>query len=237
MQRYFSKKDNNKFILNNDDSYHITKVMRMNINDNIEVVDDNKCYLCKIISIENNVVAEIEKEIIEERELELEITIAQSLVKEQKMDYILQKTTELGISEIIPLQVDRSIIKINDKKDKKTDRWQKIVKEASEQSKRHKIPKVLDPMTVNELCKIEDYDLKLLCTVRENTKNIKNILSNIKSNVRILFVVGPEGGFTQDEEDKMINNGFITVSLGNTVLRTETAGLFIMSVINYHSMR
>lgn len=237
MQRYFSNKIENKFILSSDDSYHISKVMRMSIGDSIEIVDNDKCFLCKIIELNNNVVAEVVKEINEDRKLSIDVTLVQSLVKEQKMDFILQKTTELGINRIIPLTVERSVIKINDKKDKKIDRWNKIVKEASEQSKRLDIPVVEDIISINELCKITGYDYKFLCTVRENTKNIKNILSNVKSNDRILFVVGPEGGFTTQEEDKLIENGFITVSLGNTVLRTETAGLFIMSVINYHNMR
>lgn len=237
MQRYFAKKDNNKFILNNDDSYHITKVMRMQLNDLIEVVDAEKCYIAKIIDLSENVVAEVIECQEEVRELETKVTLVQSLVKEQKMDFILQKATELGVTEIIPLEVSRSVIKINNKEDKKIERWQKIVKEASEQSKRVIIPKVNNVHNIKELCKLDNYDIKLLCTVRENTKNIKNILSNVKDNVTMLIVVGPEGGFSIEEENEMINNGFITVSLGSTVLRTETVALYLMSVINYHNMR
>ena len=92
-------------------------------------------------------------------------------------------------------------------------------------------------MDIPSLSKLDNYDVKLLCTVNENSKNIKKVLSNIKTGVTMLMVVGPEGGFTQQEEQILIDNGFIAVSLGSSVLRTETASLFLMSVIRYHDMR
>jgi len=239
MQRYFCKMNEDKtFLLNQDDSYHIIKVMRMKINDKIEIVDSNKCYLSEIVDIKDSVVtAKMVEEIIENNENSIKVSIVQSLVKEQKMDFILQKSTELGVSEIIPYNASRSVIKLDGKENKKIERWQKIVKEASEQSKRVDIPVVRHPLSINELCKLDNYDVKLLCTTRENTKNIKNVLSNIDSDVTMLVVVGPEGGFTEEEENKMIEHGFITVSLGSTILRTETVSLFIMSIIRYHDMR
>lgn len=239
MQRYFCKLEDDKtFLLSTDDSYHITKVMRMKVSDKIEIVSDNKCYLSEIIDINNDrVIAKVIEEIAESNMNSIKVTIVQSLVKEQKMDFILQKSTELGVSEIIPFSASRSVVKLDGKENKKVERWQKIVKEASEQSKRVDIPIVRHPLSINELCKLDNYDVKLLCTTRENTKNIKNVLSNIDSNVTMLVVVGPEGGFDLEEENKMIENGFVTVSLGNTVLRTETVSLFLMSVIRYHDMR
>lgn len=239
MQRYFNDKiENNVATLNKEDSYHIKKVMRMKLGEKIEIVSNKVCYIAEITSLDtDNVQAKIMEKQEENPEINIKVSLVQSLVKEQKMDFIIQKATELGISEIIPYEATRSIIKRNGKEDKKIDRWQKIVKEASEQSKRVTIPKVMPILSLDELIRLDNYDVKILCTVRENSKNIKNILSNVKTNDTMLIVVGPEGGFTEQEEEKMIENGFITVSLGNTVLRTETVALFLMSVIRYHDMR
>jgi 16S rRNA (uracil1498-N3)-methyltransferase len=152
------------------------------------------------------------------------------------MDYILQKTTELGVNEIIPFMANRSLIKLDNRKDKKIERWQKIVKEASEQSKREVVPKVNNFMQLSDLVNLKEYDMKFLCTVNENSQNIKKELSNISRSARILFVIGPEGGFTKEEEITLIENGFISLSLGSSVLRTETASIFIMSVVRYLDM-
>ncbi len=237
MQRYFVKdKTNNQFILSNDDSYHILTVMRMNINDKIEVINNKKLYICKIINTSNKIVTvEILEELPDNNELPVDITLVQSLVKEQKMDYIIQKTTEIGIKKIYPLKADRSVIKVDKKETKKLDRWQKIVKEASEQSKRNIIPTINNPITINELIKL-DYDCKILLTVNEISTNLKKVLEEVKVNAKIIIVVGPEGGFTEEEERKMIDNGFISTSLGKSVLRTETAGLYVLSAISYHFM-
>lgn len=238
MQRYFVKeKNDNILVLSKDDSYHITRVMRMNIGDKIELVYDNKLYIGNILDLSNLVRAEIVEEIDESNELSYSVFIAQSLVKEQKMDYILQKTTELGVSGIIPYQAERSIVKLDGKENKKIERYQKIVKEASEQSKRIVVPTVSNICSLSNLVKLSDYDIKFLCTVNEKSQNLKKVLSNLNSDAKMLFVIGPEGGFTSSEEDKLMDNGFIPVSLGSSVLRTETASTFIMSVIRYLDMR
>ncbi len=236
MQRYFCKeKENDIFTLSSEDSYHITKVMRYNIGTNIEIVYDNTLYIANIINLSGLVKAQVIK-IVDENINSYFVTIAQSLVKEQKMDYILQKGTELGASCFIPLDVTNSIVKLNGKENKKIERWRKVVKEASEQSKRLDIPIVTNILSIDDLVK-EKYDLKILCSVNETSKNIKTVLSNIKQSDRILFVIGPEGGFTDQEEQKLKNNDFISTSLGSRVLRTETASTFVLSIINYIFMR
>ena len=231
MQRYFSNQINdNIFTLSKDDSFHIEKVMRMKLGDTIEVVYDTITYLCSIESF-NPVTCNIIEKTNENNEMSKKIIICQSLVNEQKMDFILQKSTELGMYSFIPYKAVNSIIKDNGKIDKKIDRWQRIVKEASEQSKRNIIPKVLNPMTIDELINYKA-DLKLICsTISDN--NLKNIIRDSNNYDTIMLVIGPEGGFDPHEEEKFINNGFIPISLGKRVLRTETASLCILSMFNY----
>lgn len=238
MQRYFCEKSIlDKVILSKEDSYHITKVMRMNLDDLIEIVIDKSTYISKIVKLGNNVEALIINKLEEDNELDIQVTLVQSIVKEQKMDYILQKSCELGVFKIIPYKAGRSVVNFSGKENKKTMRWQAILKEASEQSKRNIIPEITQSMSLSEIVNLQEYDIKILCTIEENTKTLKKVLSNLSRSDKMLIVVGPEGGFTDEETRTMISNGFVTVSLGKSVLRTETASLFILSAIRYHNMR
>lgn len=234
MQRYFAKeKKDNKITLLDSDIHHITKVMRMNINDNIEVIYDKKLYLCRIV---DNYEIEVIQEIEEDNELNIDVTIAIGMVKEQKFDLIIQKLTELGVKEIIPIAMERSIVKLdNSKINKKLDRWNMICKEASEQSKRDIVPKVNVPMTLKELVKI-DYDTKLICSVKQKDNFINSYLQHKEECAKMLVVIGPEGGVSNKEEEFLNNNSFISVSLGSRVLRVETAAIYVASVINYSCM-
>ena len=235
MQRYFTNnKEDDYFILSSDDIYHIQKVMRMKKNDMIEIVYDKNVYLCEIDSIKPFTFKKI-KLIDENNENKRQIIVVQSLVNENKMDYILQKCTELGMSSFYAYKAVNSIIKTNDKIDNKMKRWQKIVKEASEQSKRNVIPDVKNIIDLNTLLKIEA-DLKILLSVNEDKSSVKKVLQENSKCDTIMIVVGPEGGFTKDEEEQMIDNGFLRVSLGKRVLRTETAALVALSMINYEWM-
>ena len=236
MQRYFSDKNLDIFEISSDDSYHISKVMRNNIGDKVEVVIDKCLYICEIIKISDLVTVRKMVEVECDSELPCYVTIAQSLVKEQKMDLILQKSCELGVSEIIPVNTTRSIVKLDKKETKKVERWNKILKEASEQSKRVVIPKVNGIMDIKDLCNLE-YDIKIICTVNELSMSLKEVLEKDLNNLKILLVIGPEGGFTESEENLLIDNGFISTSFGRRVLRTETASLYALSIINYILMR
>lgn len=237
MQRYFTKEDSDTFSLSRDDSYHILKVMRLKKDDLVEVVSKQKLYICKIINSDNNIVTVRKvEEVKQDSELDCQVTIVQSLVKEQKMDFILQKCCELGVSRIIPLNTKRSIVKLDSKETKKIERWNKILKEASEQSKRVVIPTVSNICSIEDLVK-EDYDIKILCTVNELSNDIKKVLSKDLNGARIVIVIGPEGGFEKEEEQTLIANGYVPTSLGKRVLRTETASLYALSIINYITMR
>jgi 16S rRNA (uracil1498-N3)-methyltransferase len=232
MQRYFKDTNLDTFELSSEDSYHIIKVMRNKIGDKVEVVIDKKLYICEITNLNDPVIVKRLEEVECDSELPCYITIAQSLVKEQKMDLILQKCCELGVSEIIPVNTTRSIVKLDKKENKKASRWNKILKEASEQSKRVVIPTLNDIMDIKDLAKL-DYDIKILCTVNELSMSLKQVLSKDLNGLKILFVIGPEGGFTDKEEQTLIDNGFISTSFGTRVLRTETASLYALSIINY----
>lgn len=234
MQQYFAK--NKNLELEDSDYHHIKNVMRMKKDDIIKVVFDNVVYTCKLTSITNKSSFEIiNKE--EKDKKDYSVDVAFSLIKEQKLNYLLQKTTELGAGILIPINTKRSVVKIDKKKESsKIDRWKKICKEASEQSFRSNMPKINSILNLEDLIYM-DYDLKLLCSLNKNTKNIKKVIQKNNKCVKILLVVGPEGGFDPKEEEYLLNNGFVSVSLGNTVLRAETAPVVALSMINYEFMR
>lgn len=238
MQRYFvSRVEHDDIVVfSKGDSYHIQKVMRMQVDDMVEVIVDSKLYVCKIVSMKEFVTGKIIEEVIEERESDYSVVLVQSLVKEQKMDFILQKCTELGVAGVYPYQADRSIVRLQGKEEKKLERWRSIVKEASEQSKRLQVPFVGEVLDLNGLVSLDGFDYKFICTVNESEKSIKKVLLNLKKGDSLVIVIGPEGGFQDFEEKTLIDAGFIPVSLGKTVLRTETAGLFFLSAIRYIEM-
>ena len=238
MQRYFVENiQGDIVILSHEDSYHIKRVMRMKLGEKIELVYQEKAYLGQIESLDKQVQVKLVGELLSSNQHARSITLAQALVKEKKMDYILQKATELGVTEIIPFCAERSVVKADKKDEKRKIRWEKIVKEASEQSKRTSLVKVNPILSFKELCQLDNYDVKMICSVSEKQKNLKKLLSNTPNSATMLFVIGPEGGLSDQEEQLLIENGFQRVSLGDTVLRTETAGLFIMSAVRYQDMR
>lgn len=236
MQRYFTnKRQGDEFILTESDSYHVLKVMRMEVGDIVEVVYENRLFHAKIMSF-NPVFLEVIEEVDEDSSLSISVTLIQSAVKEQKMDYILQKATELGVDKIYPYQAERSVVKLNEKWDKKKIRWEAIVKEASEQSKRTKVPVIGDVLNLSSFKNLEDFDVKILCTVNEKQESLKKVLSKLKKDDTMVVIVGPEGGFTDKEEEEFMRLGFIPTSLGKTVLRTETASSFILSALRFIDM-
>ena len=234
MQRYFIK--NKDMLLEESDIRHIKKVMRMNINDKIEVVYNNKLHICEITSLEPFNIKVIE-ELDENKKTKIELTVAVALVKEQKMDLILQKLTELGVSKIIPVSMERSIVKLDKERfNKKKVRWESICKEASEQSKRTNIPIIEDIKSIKDLTK-EDADLKLVASTKEKEKLLNYYLQSIEDCAKIIMVIGPEGGISDREEDILVSNGYNRVLFGNLIFRVETATIYVASIINYISSR
>ena len=232
MQRYFGRKLHNDILLNEDDIYHLTKVMRARVGENIEVVADDKVYFCEIESLKPlSIVAR--KLIKEDNELPNYIILLACLLKGDKMDFVLQKATELGVSEVVLLTSERTIIKIkNHQQDLKLGRYQKILKEAAEQSKRSKIPTIQNIISFERIDEI-DADLKLIAY--EGNKNnlavFNKKISSVKAGKKIAVLIGPEGGFSLGEVQSARNHGFIPIGLGSRILRAETASLYVLSVI------
>lgn len=236
MQRYFAKeKINDNFILGSDDLYHIRTVMRMKDNDKIYVVYDKTTYICCLENVKDNIQIKILERVENDTNSNLEVTLFLPLLKEQKMDLVLQKATELGISRIVPMTTSRSIIKLNDgKEDKKLDRWRRICKEASEQAHRTTIPEVTSITDISKLdvCR----GINIVCSTQEKEKNIKYVLQNHRDCDKINVVIGPEGGLSIKEEEYLKSVGYIPVTLGNNIMRVETVPIFILSTINYEFM-
>ena len=227
MQRYFSNlKKDNCLMLSNDDLYHIKTVMRMK-EDYVEVVYQNKLHICKLDKDYNALIVDVKNDINDKK---IKYTLCVPLLQEQKMSFVLQKATELGVDEIIPILTTRSVVKINDKEFKKLERWNKICKEASEQSKRLDIP------TIRSITKLSDLNLeglKLLCSTQEKENTLKKQLRNSSNYDRIIMIVGPEGGFTLEEEQLLKKLNFIPISLGKNIMRVETVPIYLLSVLNY----
>lgn len=236
MQRYFTnKKSNNNFILSDDDLFHIRTVMRMVDGEKIEVVYDKETYLCSLENVNTDIKINIIEKLNDDFNKKLEIVLAIPLVKEQKMDLILQKSTELGVSKIVPFIAERSIIKLKSEKEpNKIERWQKICKEASEQSKRVDIPIVTSIKNLKDLVNFEGQ--KIVCSTKKSVNNIKMFLQKHAFCDKLLIVIGPEGGLTNQEEEVLIKNGFSQVTLGQRIMRVETVPLFLLSIINYEFM-
>ena len=237
MQRYFTKeKLGDYLILEESDIHHIKNVMRNKVGNKIECIYDKELYICEIEDLTSPKVKIIEKK--EEKVSNMpEVCIAVALVKEQKMDLILQKLTELGISKIIPVSMERSNVKLDEKKfEKKKERWEKICKEAAEQSKRNDIPEITNIHTVKELANIE-YKNKFICSTRNPKNLVNNYLQDQEACATMIFVIGPEGGISPKEEDLLIEFGYTPVTFGPQIMRVETAAIYIASVINFCSNR
>ena len=234
MQRYFVKNINDKRVIFEDsDIHHIKNVMRMNVNDVVEVVFNNLVYRASIECLDPLIVNTIE-EVKSNKINKPDVIMIIPLVIEQKMDYILQKGTELGVSEFYIYDAVRSKIKLdNEKYLKKVNRWSKICKEASEQSHRVDIPLIKGIYKLSDLKNCSG--LKIVCSTN-NVENFKNILKKNLNCDKINIVVGPEGGLDPKEEEKLVSFDYLRVSLGPNVLRVETAPLCVLSYINYEFM-
>ncbi len=246
MPKFFVKKDsikNDTIYITGEDVNHITNVLRLKVGNQILVCDkdSNITYRVELIEIlKENIVCNILEKVQETTESSVYVTIFQGLPKADKMEYIIQKTTELGVKEIRPVSMKRCVVKLDDKnKKKKIDRWQKIVESAAKQSGRDMIPIMGDVISINDIKDmIDNFDLMLIAYEKEKLLTLKNVLSklhftNKDKNLKIGVIIGPEGGLEEQEVDMLKESGAIAITLGNRILRTETASIAILSNIIY----
>lgn len=233
MHRSFTEnfiKLNESFNLFGEDYNHICKSLRMKIGEVLEIVGKNGCYRCKIEKIETDYLTVVPfEECKRDSESDIDIILYQALAKGEKMDWIIQKAVELGVREIYPINTQRTIVKLDEKrKEKRVQRFNAIAKEASKQSRRDDIPAVKDIIDLKDI----DEENLLVAYENEDKKFLKNYLLSNKPK-RIGIVIGPEGGFDESEIEYLINKGAAVVSLGPRILRTETAAIVLTSIIQY----
>lgn len=241
MPKFFVSQDKiteNQIIIDTEDVAHISRVLRLGEGDCITVCDSRGTdYDAEIMSLEpNKIVCKINSSSASASEPNIKVTLFQGLPKASKMEYIIQKTTELGISEIVPAKLSRCVVKIDNKKDeaKKLDRWQKIAVSAAKQSGRGVIPGISPIMTLDGIIeKSKEFDLFFVPYECEEQKTLKEVLLSKKDVVTVGFLIGPEGGFDISETEKLRENGIDTVTLGKRILRTETAGEAVLAMTMY----
>lgn len=251
MSKFFVKTEqikNNNIIINGDDVNHIINVLRMKKGDEIQVCNqetgDN--YNAQITQFtKNEVDCEIIERINKTTESNVNITLFQGLPKFEKMELIIQKNTEVGVKRIVPVIMERTVVKIDEKvASKKLERWQKIAEIASKQSMRDIIPKIDNIIKLRDI-DITNFDAVLVAYENEEHNKLKDELqklskkiegtnsNNNEENFNIAIVIGPEGGISEKEIELLAEKNAKFVSLGRRILRTETAGLVMTGNILY----
>ncbi len=229
----------NEIFIEDGDVNHIKNVLRMKKGDKIRVCTrggDGACYMCEISDVTDDTVrADIIYKEENTSELPARIHLFQGLPKGDKMELVIQKTVELGVHEIVPVAMKNCVVKLDDKKAaKKIVRWQGISESAAKQSKRMIIPKVHGVMGFAEALKYAG-DMDMIILPYENAagmESAKRAFDMVKPGMDVAVFIGPEGGFDPSEIDRAEGKSDI-ISLGSRILRTETAGMAVLSILMY----
>ena len=238
MHRFFASKSqfsDSYVTIQGDDVKHISKVLRLRPGDKISVCDKEKTdYICEIKEInKDTVIAEIEEKSENPNESSLEVTLYQGLPKGEKMDYIIQKCVELGVCNIVPVIMKRTVVKPQ-AASSKTQRWQRIAEEAAKQCMRGIIPHVEEPVSFETMLeRLEAEDLVILPYENEKCHKLKDVLKQGADKRKIGVIIGPEGGFEEEEVESASRNGAQAVTLGPRILRCETAPVATISALMY----
>lgn len=227
-------------IIEGSDVNHIKNVLRMKTGEEINVSNgvDGREYRCAIKEYSEDTVS-CELRFIKEdsHELPTKVYLFQGLPKADKMESIIQKNIELGVFEIIPVDMKRCVVKLDDKKaSSKVSRWQGIAEAAAKQSKRGIIPQVKMPMPFKEAVKYAINECRVCLLPYEMAENMnatRELVNEIKAGDNVAIFIGPEGGFDEGEVSYALDMGFKSITLGKRILRTETAGMALMSVMAY----
>lgn len=220
------------------DVNHMKNVLRMRTGEQVQISDETKTYLCEIQSIETE---QILLKILEEQsvntELPSRIYLFQGLPKSDKMEWIIQKTVELGVHEIIPVVTKRAVVKLDEKKAaKKVERWNTIAEGGAKQSGRIRVPQVKAVMSYREALEYAaSLDVVLVpYELAEGMNATRKVISDIQPGQSVGIFIGPEGGFEESEIDQAMEQGAKIITLGKRILRTETAGMTTLAILMYH---
>ncbi|MCX7784772.1 MAG: 16S rRNA (uracil(1498)-N(3))-methyltransferase [candidate division WOR-3 bacterium] len=234
MELYYTDKNNifsNKLYIYGQEAHHISRVMRHKPGDMIYVTDgEGNEYQCTIDKINNQIEANIVNINRKAREPKIKVTLAQSIIKGFRMDIIIEKATELGVTEIIPVITERTIAQVSEKKN---ERFKNIAFAAIKSSTRTFLPEISSPILFSQLVnKIYDYDLTLMAWEEEKHNRLPDIIRD-KNLRKVLLIIGPEGGFSDTEVQKALNYGVKCFTLGPRRLRAETAAISALSLLMY----
>lgn len=219
---------------NENDVNHIKRALRVTVGEKLEVCDAGSDeYIVEVKALDDVITCAVLEQNTVDRESPIKIDLFQGLAKGSKMETIIQKAVELGIHSIYPLNTKRAIVKLDDKgAKKKIERWQKIADEAAKQSKRSHLPLVEQVLHIKDFDQVIDqYDMVLVAYELEFSRTLKELLKT--DGKRIAVVIGPEGGFEASEVEKLVALGAHSISLGPRILRTETAGSTLISILQY----
>lgn len=228
-----------EIVITGDDLEHLSRVLRLRTGETITVSDgQNKVYNCLLTQItKSRAVAEIKSVRPDYSEPNLEVTLLQGLPKGDKLELIIQKATELGISRIVPVAMERSVVQLSgEKAQARVQRWQRIALEAAKQSRRGRIPLVSPIVNLEEaLEELPEDNLVLLPWEEEKSQGLKEILQSTQAQEAgsITLIIGPEGGLPEKELLMAKNKGAIPLSLGPRILRTETAAIATIAIVMY----
>ena len=245
MPKFFIKsenlKENNEIWITGNDINHIKNVLRKKVDDLLNICnsDTSKNYEAKILKLlDDKIICQIISDKISNSESSLHLTIFQGLPKADKMELIIQKCTELGVKEIVPTVMKRTVVKLKEKdKENKITRWRKIAEVAAKQSGRDIIPKINNIINLNQI-DYSKYDKLLVLYENENKLSIKQVINELKliekEQLNIAIIIGPEGGFNEKEIENIINEPNVSVvTLGKRILRTETVALVVSGILMY----
>lgn len=241
MSRFYVPKENvgdREIVIDGKEAHHILDVMRMKDGDDVVIFDGTGREYAGFIKFVDargkSLVVEIVRTKYPTEDSKPEIILAQAMPKKDKMDYIVEKGTELGVSRIIPVETQRTIVKVDDERGrKKVERWRKIALGSAKQCGRSDIPTIEKIQKFPDIVKtLDSYDLVLVAWLSDSTEPIKDVLSNFSKGKVIVFI-GPEGDFTSEEIDMIDMDNCHFVSLGDRVLKSDTAGLYVLSVLNF----
>lgn len=242
MQHFFvtpSQVSEGKIYVEGSDVNHMKNVLRMRTGEELMVSDgNNRMYRCAVAAYEEGkAVLDIREELPVNTELPSRIYLFQALPKQDKMELIVQKAVELGVYQVVPVTTKRAVVRLDEKKaQKKVERWQQIAQSAAKQAGRGYIPQVASVMSWRQALEYADQlDIVLIpYELAEGMEETKNVIASIRPGQSAGIFIGPEGGFEREEVELAREHGAKEITLGKRILRTETAGLAILSILMFH---